>query len=365
MGGASGEPGDLAGLTYRTDRMGGRLNRQRVLDWFPVVATAEYDYWYDIPRVEDVDVPSPDSVTPCPPEGFLSPTQSVITRIGAKAELATKLVSWFPRSYCYVEPFAATLKVLFTKPWRDRVEIVNDFDTDLVEFWRWARHAPDRLIEAINETPIHEGIIYGVRDQLGRRKYQGLHRAAAWFIASQSSFNGKVDQSSLGLTSVKGIHYKLDPALVQGVVKRLRGVTILSRDFERVITILNKSMPAKNFPPGGVFFYLDPPYWMTAGYKMMDGSGSFPWEKQVRLSQLCVEIDQMGNKFLQTNSYHPDLLRLYGGYKREDGSPRFHLREEKVRYTIGGKEADVFSELIVSNYPLADRPQGQTKLFGG
>lgn len=295
-----------------------------------------------------------DTVGVASDESFLLPVESLVARMGAKSQLRDWLVRNFPKSHTYVEPFGGSFKVLLWKPYRSRVEIINDVDCDLVHFFRYAAFDPVRLVEAINSVPTHEAIILGMREGLGRKDYSGLERAVACYISLAASFNGMVGGNRYASSPFTLLRTGIDLRSVQAVAKRLRGVDIRARSFDYIIESANKELPADKYPPGGVFFYLDPPYWGTTGYKTHSGEGGFGWTEQERLARYCWEIDQKGNKFIQTNSDHPDLIGLYGGFKRPDGSPAFLVERREVYYSVAGKAAnrEEAGEFIISNFPL-------------
>lgn len=300
-------------------------------------------------------------------EGFLLPVESVVARMGAKSQLRDWLVRNFPKSHTYVEPFGGSFKVLLWKPYRSRVEIINDVDCDLVDFFRYATFDPKRLVAAINATPTHEAVILGMREALARHELRGLERAVATYISLAASFNGRV--GSYASSPHVLLDTRIDERKVLTLAERLRGVDIRATSFTRVIESANKDLPPDRYPPGGVFFYLDPPYWGTTGYNTHAGVSTFGWREQEQLADYCWQIDQMGNKFIQTNSDHPDLLRMYGGFKRQDGSPAFHVERREVYYSVAGKgEArEEAGEFIISNFPLRKQREHnlrQKGLFG-
>ena len=276
------------------------------------------------------------------------PVESLFARMGAKSQLRTWLVQNFPECHTYVEPFGGSFKVLLWKSRRARVEIINDVDADLVSFFQCVQSDPHRLVRVINALPTHEAVVLGMRSHLANRDLQGVERAAAFYLASQSAFNASGGYGSYASSPHVLLDLSIDLPRVLQVSKRLQGVDVRSTGFERLIKATNKDLPPDKYPPGGVFFYLDPPYWNTTGYKTMQGETSFEWQAQVRLSELCYEIHQTGNKFIQTNSDHPDLEKLYGGYGC------FFMERVNVRYKVNTKseKRDLTQEFVISNFPL-------------
>lgn len=288
-----------------------------------------------------------------------APVESVVKRMGAKSQLAAWLVQHFPRSTTtYVEPFAGSFKVLLAKPFINRIEIANDLDQDLIHFFRYAVHDPGLLADYINSLPTHEGLIIGYRMALGERRLRGLERAAAFYLMSRSTMNA-VAATSTNFTYASSpfaaINTKIDRVKLFKLADRLRAVDIRSRPVWQVLASTIKPVP------GGVFFYLDPPYDETSGYDTAgQGTGKFGKADQVRLAEHCALIDKSGNRFIQTNSSTRFLHDLYGSFKRGNGEPLFYLTERKVYYSVAGSSEvrEEKAELIISNFPLNQVQRG-------
>ena len=65
--------------------------------------------------------------------------------IGGKNRLATKIISMLPEHTTYVETFAGGAQVLFHKP-PSHVEVLNDLDYDVVNFFRVCQWHYEELI---------------------------------------------------------------------------------------------------------------------------------------------------------------------------------------------------------------------------
>ena len=71
---------------------------------------------------------------------------------GGKWNLAPWIISFFPPHKNYVEPCGGAASVLLQKP-RSPLETYNDFDGNVVNFFRVLRDRPDELIRKIRLTP--------------------------------------------------------------------------------------------------------------------------------------------------------------------------------------------------------------------
>src|SRR5712691_7609501 len=65
--------------------------------------------------------------------------------IGGKNRLATKIIALLPEHTTYVEPFAGGAQVFFHKQ-PSKVEVLNDLDGDIVNFFRICQWHYEALI---------------------------------------------------------------------------------------------------------------------------------------------------------------------------------------------------------------------------
>lgn len=71
---------------------------------------------------------------------------------GAKWSLASKIVSYFPDHYHYIEPYFGSGAVYFSKPSSPH-ELVNDLNGSVVNFFRVLRDQTDELLWKLELTP--------------------------------------------------------------------------------------------------------------------------------------------------------------------------------------------------------------------
>jgi DNA adenine methylase len=267
------------------------------------------------------------------------PTESIFRYLGGKSKMLDDLVKWFPSCMCYVECFGGSLKPFFAKD-PSPIEVVNDYNADLINFWRMASQWPEELAGHVNSIPASRTLHRLFQRQDGTRS--PWERAVMFGALLRFSFNGKPWSSYGGSPSSPAT--KLNADLMGQAAKRLSGshVYIENLDFRDLIKRYNKKLPK-----GQVFFYLDPPYYQTAGY-----ADAFPDEWHRELADLMVEIHEAGNKVLMTNS--PKAKEAYQGFFGSD-SIKFRFEEYNVHYSAAGGaggRGDV-AETIISNFKLA------------
>lgn len=188
------------------------------------------------------------------------PNRPALRYRGSKWLLAKWIISYFPRHECYVEPFGGAAAVLLRKP-RSWLEIYNDKDGQVVNYFRVLREKTDDLVRAIELTPFAkaEWELSFVEDP------DPLEAARRFYVRSYMSIAGPVAQWSSGWRRQKVVSKdnnnkkKMTPAPISfmrtdhlyAIANRLRGVQIEHDDASAVI---------ERYDSPETLFYLDPPY---------------------------------------------------------------------------------------------------------
>src|SRR5438874_793819 len=113
-----------------------------------------------------------------------------LSYVGGRNRLANQIISLIPKHNTYVEPFGGGAQVLFRKS-PSEVEILNDIDGELVNFYRVCQAHHEELRRQLRFT------------LLSRKWYERLQstppetlidirRAARYFFLQKSSFGGMV-----------------------------------------------------------------------------------------------------------------------------------------------------------------------------
>lgn len=102
---------------------------------------------------------------------------------------------------------------------------------------------------------------------------------------------------------------------------------------------------AERYDRAHTFFYMDPPYWQTAGYGV-----DFPFEEYERMADFMRRCK--GRVMVSIND-HPDIRRAFDG---------FHFEHLDIRYSNTNQrqgKAEVTGELVIMNW----RPSVLEQLF--
>jgi DNA adenine methylase len=247
-----------------------------------------------------------------------------ISYIGGKNRLATKIIAMLPEHITYVEPFAGGAQVLFHKP-PSNVEVLNDLDYDIVNFFRVCQWHYEELIRYL-------------RFCLASRKLHELHvksnpatltdvqRAGRFFYLQKNSFGGLIlnQKFHYGVTQVSNYNPERIPQIIEQTHKRLARVQVESLPYEKVL---------EKYDRPTTLFYLDPPYWRRKLYKFNFSDADF--------EELDRRLRALKGKFLLSLDDHPEVRRIFG---------RWNLIPVDIAYTAKRDTRKRFGELFITNF---------------
>jgi DNA adenine methylase len=175
---------------------------------------------------------------------------SPISWPGGKQQLLKTLLPLIPAHRNYVEVFAGSAKLLFAKE-PSPLEVLNDVNGDLINFFRVAKHRPAELAERFEQECVHAGRFRELRAEVPPN--DEIDRALRFAYLSWYSFSGKGEHFARASAMYPRIKRPLDTirSLLEQTSARLARVLIEQRDFADVLD---------RYDHRDTFFYLDPPY---------------------------------------------------------------------------------------------------------
>lgn len=190
--------------------------------------------------------------------------RSPITQPGGKYYSVKHILPSFPhhttyRTYC--EVFGGTGVLLLNKPPHDHLEVFNDANGDLINWWMQCRNHPETLREQVDNLPYSRQLYEKWQASLfDGTEMSNMERAVRWFYVLRSSISSrmreatgnwgyKITRTDFGGDQADTLHKAA--ALIEEVSKRFWRTQIEHCDFEHIITTYER--PA-------TFFYCDPPY---------------------------------------------------------------------------------------------------------
>lgn len=172
---------------------------------------------------------------------------------GSKASISQWIVDHMPHHERYVEPFGGAAAVLFTKP-RSEVEVYNDLDGSLANFFEVLRDDGDELREWLEQTPFsreqHQDWSQEWYEE-EERPDDPIKHAGQFFYLRYTQWNGKhgqaVDMQHRGGKKAHEFEGAVDR--LEFFQERMRGVMVEKMDYGDLIDEYNGS---------DTLFYFDP-----------------------------------------------------------------------------------------------------------
>ncbi len=173
--------------------------------------------------------------------------------VGSKWKLAEWIISLFPPHATYCEPYMGSAAVFFRKH-PSRVEILNDLNDGVVNFFNVLREQPDALMRAIRYTP------------MSRTEYElsfvpaddSLEAARRFYVATRQSFGGSQHYKT-------GWRYQVHPrdrgTSITREWQRMEGLELAA---QRLMNAQIDCLPALDviarYDNPETLYYVDPPY---------------------------------------------------------------------------------------------------------
>lgn len=257
--------------------------------------------------------------------------KSPIKWMGGKSNSVKTILPIIPEHKTYVEPFLGGGWIFFNKE-KSKVEILNDINGDLVNFFEVVRNKQDELEKKFDNVLISRELFLEYRKTMSDRKLSDVERAFRFYYVNQNAFGGLIRYNKSGgcnspfainpKTFVQSGFWDLDK--IKNAHERLKYTYIENDDYRKVIN--------RNDTEDTLFF-LDPPYDCKSG--KYNGESSFDYKE---LLSICKGIK--GKFILTLNSGFEELFKDFNIYPND------------VHYSIGctTDSSKSYKEIIVTNY---------------
>src|SRR5947209_5898944 len=181
---------------------------------------------------------------------------SPIKWVGGKSRLRNRIIPLLPAHTCYVEPFAGAAWVLFGKR-PSAVEVLNDREQELVNFFRVVKEKPEELITSFEWELVSRAEFERLAG-LDAAQLTDVQRAHRFYYLIMAGWGGELHYPRFQTSITDGGHgNRLFGALktlrqrLEPIHKRLSTVIIENLDWQECIVRYDR--------PGTVM-YIDPPY---------------------------------------------------------------------------------------------------------
>lgn len=244
--------------------------------------------------------------------------------IGGKNRLATKIISLLPEHTTYVEAFAGGAQVLFHKP-PSNVEVLNDLDFDIVNFFRVCQWHYEELARYLRFCLVSRHL-HEMHLATNPATLTDIQRAGRFFYLQKNSFGGLILKQKFHYGVTQPSNYNLDriPEIIAAAHKRLSRVQIESLPYEQAL---------EKYDRPTTVFYLDPPYWERKLYKFNFTESDF--------KNLEQRLDRIKGRFILSLDDRPEVRALFA---------RFKLMPIDLTYTAKRTANTKHKELLILNF---------------
>ena len=281
---------------------------------------------------------------------------SPIKWVGGKSRLRKQIIELLPPHTCYVELFAGAAWVLFGKPPSD-VEVLNDIDGELVNFFRMVKYKPEELIRTFDLELVSRSEFERLAE-LDVTQLSDVERAHRFYYIIMAGWGGELKYPRFQTSISDGGHgNRLFGALkhlrqrIEPVHQRLSTVIIENLDWQDCLDRYDRPKTV---------MYIDPPY---PENKVNYFHNMQSWDDH---QQLAEQLNQTKCRWLLSSFDIPEMRELYGQEKNHFIPVQAFSGMNKKK---NGSERVLNKEVLITNFipagyaiQTSERP-GQLRLL--
>lgn len=263
--------------------------------------------------------------------------------VGGKRQLINQITERKPgRFNRYFEPFIGGGAVfLHLQPSR---ATINDANSELINVYHVIRDNPEELISDLKSHKKESDYFYELRALDRSPAFANLapvKRASRFIYLNKTCYNGLYRVNNAGEFNTPYGRYKNPNIVNEPVVRAVStylntaDVEILNADYEAALANAKRND----------FIYLDPPYHPLSETANFTGyvQGGWNEDDQIRLRDVCHDLNRKGVKFLLSNSSAPLIRELYADY-------RIHtVKATRAINSVANARGEV-DEYLICNY---------------
>ncbi len=249
-----------------------------------------------------------------------------LSYVGGKSRLASQIITRMPEHTAYVEPFTGGAQVFFHKQ-LSRIEVLNDLDGELINFYRVCQSHHGELIRYMHFMLLSREWFARLQ-KVPPSALTDIQRAARYLYLQKVAFGGRVRSQSYGyfVTTPNRFTPVKIPKLIEEAHARLAKAQIEHGPYEEVLERYDRLT---------TFFYLDPPYYGLKLYRHNLEQEEFPLLRD--------RLKRLKGKFLMSLNDTSEVREIFSC---------FQLENVGISYSIQAKGDLEHQELLISNYRL-------------
>lgn len=247
-----------------------------------------------------------------------------LSYIGGKNRLAKRLIEIFPQHTTYVEAFAGGAQVFFHKE-PSRVEVLNDLDGEIVNFYRVCQEHYEELLRYFRFAVVSRRW-FDIIKKSDPATLTDIQRAARHLYLLRNCFASLVRNPVYHRNVIQPPSFNLEnlPKLIENAHQRLLRVQVECAPYEEVL---------RRYDRPTTLFYLDPPYWGRKLYNHNFSAADF--------EKLAVQLKTIRGKFVLSLNDVPEVRKLFSN---------FHIREVELHYTSQKHAGRRYREVLITNF---------------
>ncbi len=257
--------------------------------------------------------------------------------VGGKSRLRKYVIEKLPTHTCYVEPFAGAAWVLFGKPPSD-VEILNDINEELINFFRVIKEQPEELIASF-EWELVSRAEFERLAAIDPLQLTSIQRAHRFYYLIMAGWGGELNYPRFQTSISDGGHGNRLFGALQTLRKRLLPV------YERLRTVIIENLDwqecINRYDRPGVVMYIDPPY---PGNKCNYVHNMRDWDSHILLAN---RLGRTQCQWILSSYDTPEIRALFTDHHIVPVHSYSGMDTEK-----NGNSRVVNRELLIMNYAL-------------
>jgi DNA adenine methylase len=247
-----------------------------------------------------------------------------LSYVGGKSRLARQIIEGIPEHTAYVEPFTGGGQVFFHKE-PSKIEVLNDLDGELVNFYRVCQSHHEELIRYMRFMLLSREWFARLQ-RTPPNSLTDIQRAARYLYLQKVAFGGRVRSQSYGyfVTTPNRFMPVKVPKLIEESHARLAKAQIECSPYQEVLDRYDRPT---------TFFYLDPPYYGIKLYRHNLEHSDFLVLRDM--------LQELKGKFLMSLNDTPEVREIFSC---------FHFEEVGITYSIQSKGKREHHELLIRNF---------------
>ena len=247
-----------------------------------------------------------------------------LSYIGGKRTLAKRVIELFPAHITYCEIFSGGAQVFFHKQ-ESRVEVLNDLDGEIVNFFRVCQQHYEELLRYFRFMVVSRKM-FDLFKTIDPANLTDIQRAARYMYLLKNSFASLVRRPNYHWHVVQPPGFNLEqlPELIENTHRRLARVQLECLPYEEVL---------KRYDRPTTLFYLDPPYFGRKLYNYNFEADDF--------KKLAERLKSLQGKFVLSLNDVPEVRSIYRG---------FRIKHIETPYTAQKKSGRRYGEVLITNF---------------